>query len=84
MVAVTGGLADLDIDVDGAAVHAGALAALGITDAEREKLATLYTPGQSLWRVPITHFSPFDCNWPFGPPEDAESQRERPRRDMSP
>ena len=30
---------------------------LGITDAERQQLAALYDPGQSLWRVPITHFS---------------------------
>src|SRR5205085_2918487 len=25
------------------------------------------------WRVPITHFTPWDCNWGFGPPEDAEN-----------
>ena len=48
--------------------------ALGITDAERQQLATLYpqTPKQ-LWRVPMTHFTPWDCNWPYGPPHDAES-----------
>ena len=41
--------------------------------AERQQLALLYQPGQSLWRVPITHFSPWDCNWPYGPPSDAQS-----------
>jgi RHS repeat-associated protein len=46
---------------------------LGITDAERQKLATLYTAGQSLWRVPVAHFSSWDFNWPFGPPDDAET-----------
>ena len=30
--------------------------------------ATLYAAGQTLWRVPMTHFSPWDCNWPYGPP----------------
>jgi hypothetical protein len=32
-----------------------------------------YTPGSTFWRVAITHFSPWDCNWPFGPPADAIS-----------
>jgi RHS repeat-associated protein len=68
---ITGGLADLDVTGDGAADTGAALDALGITDAEREELARLYTPGQSLWRAPIPHFTPWDCNWPFGPPEDA-------------
>ncbi len=80
VVAITGGLADLDLDGDGLADDAAALAALGITDAEREELATLYTPGQSLWRVPITHFTPWDCNWPQGPgPNDRPPNQPRPR-----
>ena len=80
MVAITGGLADLDLDGDGLADDAAALAALGITDAEREELATLYTPGQSLWRVPITHFTPWDCNWPQVPgPNDRPPNQPRPR-----
>jgi len=64
----TGGQADLDVTGDGAADTGATLTALGITDAERERLAALYIPGQSLWRVPITHFSAWDCNWPYGPP----------------
>lgn len=44
---------------------------LGVTDAERRRLAELYEPGQSLWRVPVTHFTPWDHNWPFAPPPDA-------------
>ena len=80
VVAITGGLADLDLDGDGLADDAAALAALGITDAEREELATLYRPGQSLWRVPITHFTPWDCNWPQGPgPNDRPPNQPRPR-----
>ena len=30
-----------------------------------------YTAGATFWRVQMNHFTPFDCNWPFGPPADA-------------
>ena len=45
---------------------------LGMTDAERARLAQLYEPGQELWRVEITHFTPWDHNWPYGPPPGAK------------
>lgn len=38
---------------------------------ERRELAALYQPGQQLWRVPIHHFTPWDHNWPYGPPPGA-------------
>lgn len=62
---VTGGLADVDT------VGTGALPALVLDTAERQQLATLYPVGQELWRVPISHFTPWDHNWPYGPPADA-------------
>ena len=65
------GLANLDTDGDNAVETAAMLEALGVTDAERQQLAMLYAAGQSLWRVPYTHFTPSDCNWPLGPPPDA-------------
>ena len=71
VLSMTGGLADLDVDGSGRAADASALAGLGITDGERGRLAQLYSPGESLWRVPITHFTSWDCNWPFGPPPGA-------------
>jgi RHS repeat-associated protein len=61
-----GGLAEVDTDGDDLADNGQ-----GITDAERQQLASLYTAGQSLWRVPIPHFSPWDCNWPYGLPDGA-------------
>ncbi len=67
----TDGLADLDVDGDGLADTGTALSDLGITDAEREQLALLYEPGQSLWRVLIAHLSTYDHNWPTAPPPDA-------------
>jgi RHS repeat-associated protein len=75
ILGITGGMADLDTDGDGSVDDATALALLDITDSERQELATLYSPGQQLWRVPITHFTPWDCNWPFGPPDDARDPR---------
>jgi hypothetical protein len=60
---------DNDFDADDETV----LASLGVTADERRQLAQLYPSGnQQVWRVPIRHFSPWDCNWPYGPPDDAE------------
>lgn len=86
---ITAGLADIDVTGDGVADTGAELAALGVTDAERGRLAGLYAPGASLWRVPVTHFSPWDSNWPINPPplppgepprsgEDDEEQCEVP------
>jgi hypothetical protein len=73
ILAINSGLADLDIDGDGSADTAEDLAALGIDEAERAKLAEFYDTRQELWRVPMDHFTPWDCNWPYGPPEGAEA-----------
>jgi RHS repeat-associated protein len=32
-----------------------------------------YTPFSTFWRIAVTHFTPFDCNWPYSPPLDATS-----------
>jgi RHS repeat-associated protein len=66
ILSIAGGLADVDTDGDG-----NADTGEGITDAERRQLATLSAAGQTLWRVPVTHFTPWDYNWPYGPPDDA-------------
>jgi len=76
VLSIQDGKAQLDIDGSGNAASSSALAALGVTADEQQKLAQLYQPGQSLWRVPIAHFTPWDCNWPYGPPEDAEPPRQ--------
>jgi len=72
ILSITNNLANLDIDGSGNAADATALAARGITLAERAQLASLYPAGTSLWRVLIDHFTPWDCNWPYGPPPDAD------------
>jgi RHS repeat-associated protein len=71
ILSVANGVAALDVDGSGQAAGATALSALGISSEELAELATLYTAGQSLWRVPVSHFSAWDFNWPFGPPPGA-------------
>jgi RHS repeat-associated protein len=71
VVAISAGLASLDTDGDGTADEAEVLATLGISDEERALLAERYSTGQTLWRVALSHFSPWDYNWPYGPPDDA-------------
>jgi RHS repeat-associated protein len=71
VLSITNGLADLDVTGSGTPSSAATLASLNITDGERAQLATLYTAGQSLWRVPTDHFSSVDFNWGPAPPTDA-------------
>ncbi|MDX2171276.1 MAG: RHS repeat-associated core domain-containing protein [Deltaproteobacteria bacterium] len=81
VIAITGvadNLALLDTDGDGIDDDG---AAIGVTSAERERLALLFPTPQTLWRVPITHFTPWDCNYAMGPPGDArqpQSKIDRP------
>jgi len=67
---IAAGLAELDIDGDGQADSVAALTALGVSDQERGRLASLYATGQTLWRVPVTHFTAYDLNWPYPPLPD--------------
>jgi RHS repeat-associated protein len=71
IVSIANGVADVDVDGDGLADEAAA-SSLGITDEERRSLAGLYVAGQTLWRVPVLHFTPYDFNWPYRGPADAE------------
>lgn len=73
ILSITDGLADLDTDGDDIADDASTLDLLGFTEAELQELAALYPSlPQRLWRVPVQHFTPFDCNFPYSPPDDAE------------
>lgn len=70
IVGMAGDLVEIDIDGDGLANLPSELAEIGIDEAERRRLANIYQAGTSLWRVEIDHFTPWDCNWPYGPPDD--------------
>jgi len=71
ILSISNGIADLDVDGSHTPADAQALADLEITPEELEKLAELYLPGQSLWRIPLNHFSTWDANWGWGPALDA-------------
>jgi RHS repeat-associated protein len=71
ILSISGGLAELDIDGSDNPASPVNLSALGVSTDERMKLANLYTVGKTLWRVPVKHFTPYDCNWPYGLPPDA-------------
>jgi RHS repeat-associated protein len=68
------GRAEVDVDGSGQPADAAALTALGFTDAERVELANLYAIGQELWRTPIPHLTPYDCNapWIFSPSDSVQ------------
>ncbi|NPC83478.1 hypothetical protein HPC49_35300 [Pyxidicoccus fallax] len=78
VVGITSGMADVDVTGDGVADVGATLTALGFTNEERQRLALLYTPGTSLWRVPLTHLTPWDCNWPYGFPDGATAPPDEP------
>lgn len=59
ILSISNDLAELDTDGNNVVDNG---VALGITNAERQQLATLYPVGQSLWRLLIPHFTPWDMN----------------------
>lgn len=71
VLSVTGGQANIDIAGNGTPASEAELAALGVDTPERQQLAASFSVGQSLWRVPVSHFSPWDSNYGYGPPAGA-------------
>ncbi|MFN7942390.1 MAG: RHS repeat-associated core domain-containing protein [Thermoanaerobaculia bacterium] len=65
ILSVAGGLATIDISGTGLAASGAELSGLGFTDAERSLLASRYSVGQSLWRVPVSHFTLWTVAWPY-------------------
>lgn len=60
ILAVVDGVATIDSNGDGLSDDG---IALGMTSAERQAIASLYPAGQTLWRVPVPHFTyPWDKN----------------------
>ena len=72
ILSITSGTANLDVTGSGQPATQAQYDALDINVAERQTLATLYAINQSLWRVPVIHFSPWDSNWPISPPPNSE------------
>ena len=72
IVGINSGLATISVDPSGSTASQFELDELGITPAEQAELAATYSPGTELWRAQVTHMTPWDCNFPYGPPTDAE------------
>jgi len=70
---IADGAAVLDVTGKNLPATDAELAALGIDADELAKLASLYAAGRSLWRVPTSHFTPLDFNWPYAPPAGAQA-----------
>ncbi|MDH4099778.1 MAG: hypothetical protein OEV28_04320, partial [Nitrospirota bacterium] len=78
ILGITSGLAEVDIDGSGIAADSTALASLGITSDELARLAALYQTGQSLWRVPVSHFTPWDFNFTVRAEDGAQRPNQPP------
>ncbi len=79
IASVQDGAAELDVDGDGLSDQGPKLDSLGITFSERRRLAELYTPGKVLWRMRISHFTPYDCNFfQTNLPEDSQDPPKPP------
>ena len=61
----------IDSDGDGTAESLTELQPLGVTADELAELDALYDAGDTLWRVEVDHFTPWDYNWPYGPEQGA-------------
>lgn len=81
IIDISGGLAELDTTGNGQADNG---IALGISSEERATLAQTYSAGQSLWRVTVSHFTPYDPNWPTVPPTDAKPPTNPPPAPSAP
>ncbi|WP_395847176.1 RHS repeat-associated core domain-containing protein [Cystobacter fuscus] len=75
VLGVLDGAAQLDVTGDGLPDGEAVLVELGISDAEQRQLASLYPEGKTLWRVLVSHFTPWDYNWPYGPPLGARGPK---------
>src|SRR5204863_1950041 len=71
ILSVANGSAVLDTNGDGQPDDASTLAALGVSNSELDALGSMYSAGQTLWRVPMLHFSWEDWNVGTGLPPEA-------------
>ena len=82
ILGVTNGLAQVDLTGSNVVADATMLAAASFTTAELQQLASTYSTGQSVWRVPLSHFSAWDWNWALGiQPPKSPNRRATNRQD---
>ncbi len=86
------GVTEISVSATGTAASSATLTTYGFTSEELVKLTELYAAGTELWRMPVTHFSAWDCNWPFVLASDARepilanfdnnNDRDKPTKDQ--
>lgn len=70
VLGIQNGTASLDVSGSGQPATRSSLRELGITDDEREQIASEFSSGDTIWRVRLEHFTPCDINWPTEPDND--------------
>jgi YD repeat-containing protein len=78
VLSITGGVATVDVDGTGQPATDAELTTLGISTAELSSVGSLYAAGQTLWRVPVKHFTPWDYNQGGDPPPNACAPNQSP------
>jgi RHS repeat-associated protein len=73
VLGVTDGEADIDADGDGEPDEHASLEELGFSHAERRQIAGRHEPGQTLWHLAVSHFSPHVSTIPLVAPHNAEA-----------
>jgi YD repeat-containing protein len=71
ILSISNGVAAIDSTGTGQPDSSTRLAALAVDSAELAQLGSTYVTGKTLWRFRVAHFSPWDSNFPYGPPSDA-------------
>lgn len=62
VLSIVGGVAQVDTTGNGTADNG---AAIGMTEAERQRIASLYPAGKTLQRAVVKHLTPYDLNYGF-------------------
>lgn len=83
ILSVQGGVASLDVIGAGHPASSTQLSALGITSDELAILGATYSPGTSLWRVPLKHFTPLDWNFASRPIAGEETWSKDPKHNVT-
>ncbi|MBI1937420.1 MAG: hypothetical protein HYS25_04785 [Ignavibacteriales bacterium] len=75
IVGVTNNLADISITTDDAIASAAKLDSLGITDAERSYISSVFNVGQTVWRTRLNEFGIIDQGFATIQPDNAETPK---------
>ncbi|MFA5832146.1 MAG: RHS repeat-associated core domain-containing protein [Bacteroidota bacterium] len=72
IISISSGLANLDVTGSGSISAQVNLDSLGISNDERQMLASMYGIGESFMRIETNRLGSFSFSWPFGPPVTAQ------------